>query len=62
MEELYNEATTESISRIENLREFIGAAIEFEQRTSEARLEDFLTELALLSDVDDVEEKEQSIV
>ena len=61
-EELVNENTTEALSRTENLQEMIGAAMEFEQRSPEAGLEDFLTELALVSDVDDMEEEEQAVV
>ncbi|HHY71266.1 MAG TPA: DNA helicase PcrA [Thermoanaerobacterales bacterium] len=62
MEELMNENTTEALSRTENLQEMIGAAMEFEHRTLGGDLEDFLTELALVSDVDDMEEEEQAVV
>lgn len=62
MDELVNENTTEALSRIENLQEMIGAAKEFEQRSSDLGLEDFLTELALVSDVDDMQEMEQAVV
>lgn len=62
MDELTKENTPDAVSRVENLREMIGVAKEFEQRSPEAGLEDFLVELALVSDVDDVEEEEQAIV
>jgi DNA helicase-2/ATP-dependent DNA helicase PcrA len=62
LQELIDENTIEASNRIENLREMIGAAKEFEYRSPEASLEDFLAELALLSDVDDVEEKEEAVV
>lgn len=62
MDELVNENTTEALSRIENLQEMIGVAKEFEQRSSGLGLEDFLTELALVSDVDDMQEMEQAVV
>ncbi|MDD4569335.1 MAG: DNA helicase PcrA [Tepidanaerobacteraceae bacterium] len=62
MEELNNQHTTEALSRIENLQEMISAAMEFEQRSPGGGLEDFLAELALVSDVDNMEEKEQAVV
>ncbi|HHY03655.1 MAG TPA: DNA helicase PcrA [Thermoanaerobacterales bacterium] len=62
MKELTLENSPESISRIENLQEFVGAAIEYENRSSDIRLEDFLAELALVSDVDKLEDGEQAVV
>ncbi len=62
MEDLMNKNTTEALSRTENLQEMIGAAMEFEQRSPGGGLEDFLAELALVSDVDDMEEEEQAVV
>ena len=61
-DELVNDNTNEALSRIENLKELIGAAIEFEERTQEATLENFLTELALVSDVDNLEENSDAVV
>jgi len=61
-QELINENTTEALSRLENLQEMIGAALEFEQKMPEATLEDFLTELALVSDVDNLEENSDAVV
>ncbi|NLZ51674.1 MAG: DNA helicase PcrA [Thermoanaerobacteraceae bacterium] len=62
MDELVSQNTTEASSRIENLQEMVGAAIEFEQKKPDATLEDFLTELALVSDVDNLEEKNDAVV
>jgi len=59
---LEEENTPDSMSRIENLNEMIGAAMEFEERSPDGSLEDFLAELALVSDVDQLDEKEQAVV
>lgn len=60
--ELEAENTPEAISRIENLKEMIGAAVEFEDRSPEGSLEDFLAELALVSDVDQLDENQKAVV
>lgn len=62
MDELERENTTEALSRIENLQEMVGAAIEFEEKNPEGTLEDFLTELALVSDVDNLDENSDAVV
>ncbi|MDI6601684.1 MAG: DNA helicase PcrA [Thermoanaerobacteraceae bacterium] len=55
---LKNENTPESEARIENLNEFINAAREFEKDNPDLILEDFLTNIALMSDIDSLEEGE----
>ncbi|HHW03236.1 MAG TPA: DNA helicase PcrA [Thermoanaerobacterales bacterium] len=62
MAELEAENTPDAISRMENLKEMVGAAREFEKRVPEGGLEDFLAETALLSDVDELSDKEQAVV
>jgi DNA helicase-2/ATP-dependent DNA helicase PcrA len=62
MDELYAENTVEASSRIENLKELVSAALEFEERSPGAGLEDFLAEAALVSDVDELPENEQAVV
>lgn len=62
MKELENENTPDAISRVENLQEMIGAAREFEERMPDAHLEDFLAELALVSDVDNMQDEENTVV
>jgi len=59
---LASESTPDAISRLENLQEMVGAAKEFERRSPDVGLEDFLSELALVADIDDVEEEEQAII
>ncbi|MDR7856696.1 DNA helicase PcrA [Tissierella sp.] len=50
--ELEKEDTIESQTRLENIREFISVAIDYEARTADSSFEEFLANIALLSDVD----------
>jgi len=49
---LEDEDTIESRTRIENIEEFVSAAAEYEQSQENPDLEDFLSRMSLLSDVD----------
>ncbi|MCG0276762.1 MAG: DNA helicase PcrA [Thermosediminibacteraceae bacterium] len=60
--ELENENTPEAQSRIENLKEMIGVAMEFQKKFPEAGLQDFLAEIALVSDVDELDENKDAVV
>jgi DNA helicase-2/ATP-dependent DNA helicase PcrA len=62
VDELIAENTPDAQSRLENLKEMISAALEFEKRSPGAGLEDFLAELALISDVDELDEREEAVV
>ncbi len=53
---LKNDDTPESEARMENLDELINAAREFERDNPDLILEDFLTNIALVSDIDSLEE------
>ena len=55
------EDTTEAENRIENLEEFLTVAIEFEDELVENSLGEFLEGITLSSDIDEVEEDEDSI-
>ena len=55
------EDTKEAENRIENLKEFLNVAIEFENEFAENTLQDFLESISLSSDIDNLEEKEDSI-
>lgn len=48
------EGTEEAQERIENVKEFVSAVAEFEERT-QGTLEDFLQQVSLLSDIDEVD-------
>jgi len=58
---LENENTVEAETRIQNLEEFLTVAIEFEEEASENPLAEFLEGITLSSDIDGMEEEEDSI-
>ena len=58
---LEEENTTEAESRIQNLEEFLTVAIEFEEQEAENGLADFLEGITLSSDIDGMEETEDSV-
>ena len=55
------EGTTEAETRIENLEEFLTVAIEFEEESADNSLSEFLEGITLSSDLDGVEESEDSV-
>lgn len=55
-EMLKNERSIESQTRLENLEEFLTVTKNFEESTDDKTLVNFLTELALISDIDRVDE------
>ena len=58
---LENENTIEAENRIENLDEFLTVAIEFEEESADNKLSDFLEGITLSSDIDDMEETDDSV-
>ena len=58
---LENENTVEAENRIENLDEFLTVAIEFEEESADNKLSDFLEGITLSSDIDNMEETEESV-
>ncbi|MCF6465411.1 UvrD-helicase domain-containing protein [Clostridium sp. Cult2] len=61
IKELEEEASIESQTRLDNIREFISVAIDFEITNPEGTLEDFLAGVSLLSDVDKTEDIKNSV-
>ena len=61
MQALKDEKTIEAENRIENLDEFLTVAIEFEEHFAENTLADFLEGITLSSDLDNMEETEDSV-
>ena len=55
------ENTTEAETRIQNLEEFLTVAIEFEEEEAENTLGDFLEGITLSSDIDGMEETDDSV-
>ena len=58
-DELKREGTVEATTRLENIEEFLSVTQEFEVKSEDKALVTFLTELALVSDVDALEEDEK---
>ncbi len=61
MSALELEESAEAESRIENLGEFLNVAIEFEKEEAENSLNSFLENLALVTDLDSVEDNEDMV-
>ena len=57
IKDLKKENSIEAESRIENIGELLSVAKEFDQQSKEQNLNDFLTELALVSDIDQIEDE-----
>ena len=63
VKELETEMTVESRTRIENIKEFVSVAREFELTAEEKpTLEDFLAHISLVADIDDTEEVGDRVV
>lgn len=64
IKELEMEMTVEARTRIENIREFVSVAREFEENSEEENptLEDFLAHISLVADIDDTEEVGDRVV
>ena len=58
---LENENTIEAESRIQNLEEFLTVAIESEEQMAENTLAEFLESISLTSDIDNMEESEDTV-
>ena len=58
---LENENTIEAENRIANLEEFLNVAVEFEEESADNGLSDFLEGITLSSDLDNMEESEESV-
>lgn len=58
---LEQENSVEAETRIENLEEFLTVAIEFEEESADNTLAEFLENITLSSDIDGMEEQEDSV-
>ncbi|GGA47164.1 DNA helicase PcrA [Psychrobacillus lasiicapitis] len=57
---LKNEKTIEAESRLENIEEFLSVTKAFEEKSDDKSLVAFLTDLALISDIDKLDEEEDT--
>ena len=55
------ENTVEAESRLQNIEEFLTVAMEFEEEFAENSLNEFLENMALSSDIDNLEESDESV-
>lgn len=62
LQALKEENTDEAETRFENVMQLINALKEFTQQNPEKNLRDFLTEVSLISDIDNWEERDNSVV
>ncbi len=62
LREYETENTVEAQSRIENIKEFKSVALEFEKQNEENNLEEFLANISLVSDIDNLEEEQDYVV
>lgn len=58
---LLKEKNMENESRLENIYEFLGVAIEFETENAENSLKDFLESIALIAEVDSLDENNEAV-
>ncbi|MFA6309619.1 MAG: DNA helicase PcrA [Clostridia bacterium] len=61
-EEYKNENTVESETRLENIKEFISVALEFEASDNEQGLDEFLAGVSLVADIDNFKEESDYVV
>ena len=61
MAELEKDKSKESDSRIENIKEFIGVAKNFDEESADTGLGDFLESIALVSDIDNLDDSESAV-
>lgn len=61
VENLKLENTVEARSRVENLKELTSVTDEFIKRSETGNLEDFLAETSLMSDIDNMEDEDDSV-
>ena len=62
LKELEDENTIESQTRIENIKELMSVAMEFEAQSEDKSLEAFLSHISLVSDIDNLQEQSDYVV
>jgi DNA helicase-2/ATP-dependent DNA helicase PcrA len=60
--ELQEEKTVEAETRIENIKELMSVALEFEEQDENQGLEDFLSHVSLVSDIDNMEVERDAVI
>lgn len=62
IKELEAENTPEALNRIENLKEFLSKAVDYQKNSDEPSLPEFLEEIALVADIDSYEQDDNAVV
>ncbi len=62
IEEIQQEESVQAESRIENIKEFLSVAVNFEETSEDKTLEEFLANISLLSDLDKTDETDRDTV
>ncbi|OFI06238.1 ATP-dependent DNA helicase PcrA [Clostridium acetireducens DSM 10703] len=62
LDELKKSNTLEDLTRIENLKELVSAAVDFENTSEEKTLSAFLEQVTLVSDIDKLDDKADAVV
>ena len=60
--ELTDEDTVEAQARIENIDELVNKAVDYEKTTEDSSLSSFLEEVALVADIDSLDESDDRVV
>ncbi len=61
VEDLKSKKTDEAEDRLENVKELLNAVTQYEEENTEVKLQDFLSNAALSSDLDDVKEGDERV-
>lgn len=61
-EEMENEGTEEAISRLENINEFVNSLKDYESKTEDPSLEEFLNQISLLTSEENTAELEDYVI
>ncbi len=61
LEQYQKEDSDEARTRVENIQEFLGAVEEFDRQTENATLEDYLENVALVTELDQAEDEKQYV-
>lgn len=62
LDSLQKEGDEDSLTRAENIKELLSATLEYESKNPEANLEQFLEQLALMSDLDNLDTEAEAVV
>jgi DNA helicase II / ATP-dependent DNA helicase PcrA len=62
LDSLNVEGDDDSLTRAENVRELLSATLEYESKNPEANLQQFLEQMALMSDIDNLETENEAVV